>query len=159
MDHSLTADDVLAMAEQLERQGAEFYRLAYEAMTAPSTRRKLAELADWEERHEKAFADMRASLAIAPGGDEDRAIGEQYVRTWVDSHVFDRNSRQLLARCKGSQEIIELALELEKDSIVFYVGLKDYLGETVARAQLEAILREEMRHVAMLGKELAVVKT
>ena len=55
--------------------------------------------------------------------------GEQslYLRTMAESHVFVKNKdiSGLASRCKTPAEALDLAIAFEKDSIVFYLGIKD----------------------------------
>ena len=56
------ADEIFEMAEQIERNGAKFYRKAAEP-TAGENRDVLLRLAAMEDDHEKTFAAMRAELS------------------------------------------------------------------------------------------------
>ena len=63
MSITFNVDEVLEIAEQIERNGAEFYRHAAGAAAAGGTRKLLEDLATWEEDHEKLFSDMRKTLS------------------------------------------------------------------------------------------------
>jgi rubrerythrin len=54
--------------------------------------------------------------------------------------------------------IFKAALAAEKDSIAFYLGMKDLVPAGSSREKIEEIVREEMRHVRILGERLAVLK-
>ena len=58
------ADEVFEMAEQIERNGAKFYRRAAEGAGDPHERDLLNELADWEETHQRVFAAIRAAYRL-----------------------------------------------------------------------------------------------
>jgi len=51
-------------------------------------------------------------------------------------------------------DILRRAVEKEKDSIVFYDGLKDFLSDATDREQVDRIIAEEMQHVRTLGESL-----
>ena len=53
------ADEVLAMAEEIEQNGAAFYRKASEMAAVSELRELLHELAAMEDEHRRVFADMR----------------------------------------------------------------------------------------------------
>ena len=57
------ADDALAVAEQVERNGRAFYLRAAEVAEEPEARKLLSDLAVWEEGHQALFAQMRADLS------------------------------------------------------------------------------------------------
>lgn len=157
-----SADEVLQMAEQIERNGARFYRHAAEMPFDERTRNTLLDLAAWEERHEETFATMRTQLpeeARAPAAFDPHHELPLYLQAMADRRVFDLDG-DLVARLSGSEtmrEILEVALGFEKDSVVFYVGMKDLVPEEVGGVHLEAIIKEEMSHIGILGGRLAEV--
>ena len=61
MGMPFNADEVFEMAEQIERNGARFYRTAAEKF--PEVNPLLLELAAMEDKHEKTFAAMRSELS------------------------------------------------------------------------------------------------
>ena len=63
MSYDFNADDVLAMAEQMEINGGKFYRTAAESTSEPANKEFLLELALMEDQHEKTFKNMRAELS------------------------------------------------------------------------------------------------
>jgi len=157
MSITFNATEIIEMAVEMERNGAQFYRSAATMPAANAMRRTLMELAAWEEQHEKTFSDIQAQLAghEPPPMDTEASL---YVQALVDSHVFDANAQELLARCETVEDILRTAITLEKESIVFYVGFRDMVEEPVTREQLEDIIRQEMRHVAILTNELNMLK-
>jgi len=56
------------------------------------------------------------------------------------------------------KEILKSAIEAEKDSIIFYLGMKDAVPEKLGKDKIEAIIKEEMGHVRLLSSELAGLK-
>ena len=64
MSMIFNADEVLKIAEQIERNGIEFYERAAERFDGDAARR-LRNLADMERTHEQVFASMRRELAKA----------------------------------------------------------------------------------------------
>ena len=63
MSYDFNADDVFEMAEQMERNGAKFYRNAAEGDIDPANKEFLMGLAEMEVAHEKTFKAMRAELS------------------------------------------------------------------------------------------------
>ncbi len=59
MEDQFNAVEVFRIAEQVERDGAEFYRQAAELSGDMKVSAMFHELADWERVHEITFADMR----------------------------------------------------------------------------------------------------
>lgn len=155
-----SAEEVLRMAEQIERNGARFYRHVAETQFDERTQNTLLDLAAMEDRHEEAFAAMRAQLAETqrePIGFDRYQEMPLYLRAMADRRVFAiRNDpTERLTGRETSQRILELAIGFEKDSVVFYLGLKDLVPEAVGGVHVDTIIKEEMSHISILAGRLA----
>lgn len=163
MNLDFTADEVFQMAEQIERNGRDFYTRAAKGTGAPHTAQLLLRLAAMEVEHEKIFASMRAGLseqerkAMVPDPDHQASA---YLRAWADGHVFDvrSNPAQKLTGKEKAQDLLQMAIGLEKDSVVFYVGMKDAVPERLGRSKIDGIIKEEMNHIASLSRELETLR-
>jgi len=151
------ADEVFEMAEQIERNGGRFYRAAAEKFPAVSD--ILLKLAKWEDDHEKTFAKMRAEFSSVDAGppvfDPDEQA-QMYLRVMADGHVFNLNvdPAEQVAGKDTPEEILKMAIGVERDSIAFYVGLKESVSSAAGKSKIEAIIREEIQHVAILKNGL-----
>ena len=91
MSYDFNADEVFEMAEQMERNGAKFYRDAAETAADQSKKDMLIGLSKMEEAHEKMFGSMRAELSSAEKAStvfDPSGEAAQYLRALVDSRVF-----------------------------------------------------------------------
>ncbi len=160
MNIDFNAHEIFEMAKQIERNGARFYRRAAEGVEDSEDRRMLCELAAMEEEHEKVFASMQEDLSAS---DQTSTIfdpnGEavSYLRAMADGHVFDMKAdpTDFLTGHHGVADILRKALGLEKDSIIFYLGMKEMVPQRLGKDKIEHIIREEMRHIVLLNRELA----
>ena len=157
MVYDFTADDVFEMAEQLERNGAKFYRTAAENVSGPLAKELLIGLAAMEDEHEKTFASLRADLTEAEKtttvfDPEDESV--LYLRALADTRVFFEKKIDI----SSMKEILKAAIVAEKDSIVFYLGLKDFVPDQLGKNRLDTIIKEEMGHIRILSKELVSLK-
>ncbi|NIM06061.1 MAG: rubrerythrin [Armatimonadetes bacterium] len=152
------ADEVLEMAERMEQNGAKFYRKAMDYAADKAAEKMLGELAAMEDEHERTFSDMRAELTlkekepVAFDPDNEQSF---YLQAMVDRNVFDMSadpSEQVSG--KTMQEILQTAIGLEKDSIVFYLGLKELVPERLGKGRLDNIVQEEYSHIATLSAKL-----
>lgn len=156
------ADEVFEMAEQMERNGAKFYRKAAEGAVTPQVKEVILGFAAMEDEHLRTFAAMREQLTAheeAPTAFDPDGEAASYLRAMADDRVFDTKadpSAELTGR-EGDLEVLRTALQLEKDSIVFYLGIKDLVPEHLGRGGVERIIKEEMRHVQILNKEIASI--
>jgi len=148
------ANEVLQMAEQIERNGARFYRKAAESCGECELQERLRQLADMEDGHEKTFVEMRASLTGAETESttfDPEGEAAQYLMAMADANVFDPDV-DLCEAVPGMspKELLEVAIDLEKESIVFYLGLRELVSGKAGKDKMEGILKEEMSHIALL---------
>jgi rubrerythrin len=157
MTYDFSADDVFEMAEQLERNGAAFYRTAAGAVSETDAKAMLMNLAAMEDEHEKTFAAMRSELTAKEKADtvfDPEGEAGQYLRALADTRVFFEKSIDT----SSMKEIVKAAIEAEKDSIVFYLGMKEAVPAKLGKERLDGIIREEMGHIRLLSKELVKFK-
>lgn len=153
------ANEVLEMAIQIERNGREFYRLAAELQNDSDLRHQLNSLSQMEAIHEKLFSRMKNELEavfVQEFDPEDDAV--RYLQSLVRGVVFDRtNPNAVLDGTHTTAEVLTMAVALEKDSIVFYLGIRDLVPEHLGRDRIEDIIREEQRHVVQLSERLSTL--
>jgi rubrerythrin len=151
-------DEIFEIAEQIERNGARFYRAAADAVTDPDQVRMLTDLASIEDEHERKFAAMRKELADGMRREsvyEPDDLAAQYLWAWASKAVFDTDTDPFAVLAGGAdmEEILKVAIGREKESIVYYEGLKAGVGPD-DKTKVDAIIHEEMLHVAILSKAL-----
>ena len=153
MSYDFNADEIFEMAEQMERNGAKFYRDAAETAADSANKELLTGLSKMEEAHEKMFKSLRAELTAADKAStvfDPSGEASLYLRALVDSRVFFKKEIDATSMV----EILKSAIEAEKDSIVFYLGMKEGVPQNLGKDRIEAIIKEEMGHIRLLSKEL-----
>ncbi len=155
---TFNADEILEMAEAIERNGRAFYNTAAENNSDAEASKMLRKLAEMEQEHLKTFQDMRDQFRAAgeaPAMHDPDGTGALYLRAMVESKIFDMESdpASVLDGSESLAEILRTAVGLEKDSVVFYLAMKDVVPAD-HHAQIDAIIREEMSHISMLTTEL-----
>ena len=56
------------------------------------------------------------------------------------------------------KDILKAAIGAEKDSIVFYLGMKELVPEKLGKDKLDGIIKEEMAHIKLLSSRLIATK-
>ena len=79
-----------------------------------------------------------------------------YLKAMADGHVFDQqvDISKYFSGKESMKDVLKTALKMEKDSIIFYLGLKDVVASKAGKEKVTEIIGEEMRHIAFLNKEL-----
>ena len=153
MGIDFNADEIFKIAEQIEKNGAEFYRSAAENIIEPEKKKLLIHLAEMEDDHGITFQKMHQELSVEEKTlttfDPDN-LGGSYLKALADTRVFYEKSIDNT----DLSEIFKTAITAEKDSIVFYLGMKEIVPSHLGKDRLDSIIKEEMAHISLLSKEL-----
>ena len=154
---------IFEIAEQIERNGRKFYIRAAEILKDEKSKKLMLTLAAAEKKHEEAFANMRKQISskqrqlVTFDLDNDASL---FIQAIAGAHGFDlrKDVTEQLAGNETSNDILQIAMKAEKDSIVFYVGLKDFVTTAIGKEQIEGIIQEEKKHLIILNKELQAIE-
>ena len=159
MGITFNANEIFEMAEEMERNGAKFYRKAAENASDKETKQMLLDMADMEDGHLKTFEKMREQLSDQEKGwtvfDPDNQ-SVLYLQAMADARGYEGKITPMkeLTGSETPREILETALNSEKESVVFYFGLKELVPVKAGRDKVEAIIIEELGHITTLLNKL-----
>ncbi len=164
MAYDFNADEIFEMAIQIEANGAKFYRKAADLQQEPDNKAFLEKLARMEDKHKTTFEAMRK--AVSEGQKQETVFDpanelSMYLKAMADNHggEGDPDVAESLTGEESMEEIITTAVGLEKESILFYLGLKDLVPAKYGHDKLDNIIREEKLHIAQLNGFLKKIKT
>jgi rubrerythrin len=159
MPITFNADEIFEMAEQIEKNGTKFYRKAAENAPDEQTRQMLLDMAAMEDEHLKTYQEIRKGLnqwekeEMIFDPDNQSAM---YLQTMADARGYEGKitpTKELTGN-ETIKEILEIALNSEKESVLFYLGLKDLVPQRAGRDKVEAVILEELSHITTLLKQL-----
>lgn len=163
MPITFNADEVFQIAEQIERNGVKFYRKAADNTSDKETKQMLLEMADMEAGHLMTFEHMRRHLVSREkegtifDPDNEASL---YLQTMADARGYEgkKSPTEELTGAESIEEILKIALNAEKDSVIYYFGLRSFVPPRAGRDKVEAIIAEEVEHITTLNKRLASVQ-
>ncbi|MFP4040794.1 MAG: ferritin family protein [Desulfosudaceae bacterium] len=158
MGFDFNIDEILAIAEEIERNGAAFYRTAAEGAPDEATRNTLNELARMEDQHEQTFISLRAELSVddkKPGAFDPEDETAKYLKALADRRVFHDKAVDL----SSLEEVLQEAIQTEEDSIAFYVGMRDLVPPRLGKDKISNIIKEEMGHLVLLTDKLEALQS
>jgi rubrerythrin len=155
---TFTADEIFEIAEEIEGNAVEFYGEAAERSSDEDTKKLLLEMAAIEDEHLKTFQHMRKQL----GAEEEMSAFDpdkrsaMYLQSMADARTWEGriSPMQELSGNETTRQILEIALDAEKEMVVFYSGLKDLASSKAGKDQVEQIIIEELGHISVLLKKL-----
>ena len=163
MSISFNAIEVFEIAERIERNSVNFYRKAAEAISDENLSAILLSLSEFEKEHEESYANMRKQISakewdtITFDPENEMAL---YLQKIADSHIFNPQKDPVeQLKDKGTiRDILNYAIESEKNSIIFYIGLKQYVPAISSKNKADEIIDEEMNHITELNLRLSALK-
>lgn len=158
MSITFVADEIFEIAEQIERNAVEFYLEAAERSSNEETKNFLLDLSGIENKHLNTFKNMREKLTEEEGLSIFDPLGRSamYLKAIADARSWEgrKNPMQDLAGNESVKEIIDIALDSEKEMVVFYAGLKDMVYFKAGKDKVEEIILEELGHITALLRKL-----
>jgi rubrerythrin len=147
MSYLLDVKEILGFAVYIEQRGYEFYIGAMKKFPDPRATPLFQYLADEEFKHEILFKKLMEEGGAADLREHD-AEYQAYMREFVKAHQLGDSEaiHAKLARAAGLEDVLDLAMGFEKDSIVFFSELKESFTRGKAAA-LDMVIREEMGHL------------
>lgn len=160
MSITFNADEVFEMAEAIERNGATFYREAATKASSQKIKDLFLTMAVMEDAHLKTFQEMRQGLRGQEKGEtafDPDGEASMYLQTMADSKGSEgmKNPTEKLTGNESEEELLNIAIGAEKNSVLYYVGLRELVSAKAGKDKVEAIIKEEVRHVADLRRQLS----
>lgn len=140
------SEDPYLLAMQFEKIGQDFYAELAQVSDDANARKLFARLAKEEARHYEIFLRFRDAAADKPASAIDRDAALDLMK----AHVLPSPKAVRRVALGGHlSKALDLALELERNSILFYRRLA--LVHPARENDLAKIVQEEQRHAQLIG--------
>jgi len=159
-----SADEILNLAVRIEQNGAAFYRKAATLASRPEDADYLRQLAAMEDDHERVFLEMQSQLTA-----QEQAVTAMdpfdqntlYLRAMADAHGGEGtpSAAAALTGNETMEQILGAAIELEKQSILYYIGILDMVPAERGKKRISRIIAEEKDHFVTLKKKLGALSS
>ena len=148
-----TGSELVNIAIGIERNGAAFYNSLVESSKDDAVQRTYQHLADKEMEHLETFQKMFNSIGSHQLPETFTEEYDSYLKALVDSLIFsnDQVAREMALQVGSDDEAIQIALGVEKESILFYTEIRD-LVRSSDRDTVNRIVQEEKSHVRELSE-------
>jgi rubrerythrin len=145
------------IAQNMETNGLEFYAKSAARTKDAAVRRVFEQLAKDEEEHLDAFTKLERALEVArtappEPGDDEAELGA-YIQRLLETQVFSglSDATRLGEQAKDDYEALATAMRAERDAIVFYGEMLNFVDSKAAQEAFTWILDEERKHLRILG--------
>ena len=152
------ADEIFEMAIKAEHNAAKMYADLANKHKDPTVANELKKLSEMESDHEKIFTKMREELPehMRTTMLDPDDISTMYLDAVADASVPE-GSPQKAKKFTGDEsfeDILRFAIDTEKGAVLFYLGIRDMVPARLGKDKIEAIIKEEQMHAAILTKRL-----
>jgi rubrerythrin len=157
--------EAVELAVGIEEEGIRFYTLAAEKVTEPELKELFENLKDKEYDHIKTFRSLYSTLAEKKG-DPDAELYlfdpevAAYFHGYIETAVFPvaGAAKSVMREVEGPEDILRLAMQAEKDSMLFYHELLLHAPWPEAEELVKKVIKEEHKHFAVLRRELQKIQ-
>lgn len=148
-----TLGEIIELAIRIENNGENTYRKARKEVSDPSLASMLQWLAEDEAEHKKWFIKLRENADMKVEDSKVEEMGTAILKDVLGDMTFSLNEADF-SKIEDIRSLLELSVEFEKDTIVFYEMLGAFIGDEETASQLDKIIEEEQRHVQVLEEFL-----
>uniref|UniRef100_A0A832EKB0 Rubrerythrin n=1 Tax=Desulfacinum infernum TaxID=35837 RepID=A0A832EKB0_9BACT len=159
MIFGFNAAEVFQIAVEIEENGKSFYEKALAKIDDPDVQAIFKDLALQEVEHKKKFMELKAKLPQQASQstvfDPNNEMAN-YLKMMADGHVFrtSDNVDRKLAQVKDAVDALRMAMEFEKDSVIFFLSMQDATEEEKGRQFIGLLVKEEQEHLRRLAVQL-----
>ncbi len=144
-----TLGEIINLAVRIETNGGKAYRKAQGQVTDPALASLLGWLADEEAEHEKWFPRLKDNLEVTQEDPKLEEMGKSILQGVLGDHTFSIDEADF-SKIEDLDRLLDLSVEFEKDTILFYEMLSAFIEDKETLDQLNLIIQEEKRHVRFL---------
>jgi rubrerythrin len=152
MSIAFSSQELLNIAIGIEQRGISFYDIMAKSTDNEEARTIFEALVEMERVHLETFQNIKRSLdesqTSKTSSDEDSA----YLEALIENAVFsdDLITSEMATQADSDIKAIELGINAEKDSILFYYEMKDIVPPNLLPV-INGIIAEEKSHLRQLS--------
>lgn len=152
MDQFLNISEIFGFAIRIEEAGYRFYVEAMKKIQEPDILKLFQYLADAEFRHEHMFRELLKKAGTSPPPVSHDGEYEMAMNNFLKSTMFSefQINNDKLNSIRGIQDAVKMALDFEKNAIVFYTAMKRYM-EDENQSVVDTIIQEELSHIIKIN--------
>ncbi|MCU0615287.1 MAG: ferritin family protein [Desulfobacterales bacterium] len=141
--------DILDVAVQLERNGEKVFREAIKKVRQSDLADLLKWMADQEKAHIQRFIELKAKIKKPFTDPILQKMGREILQETLDGASFNLKNVDF-SKIDEIRELLNLSIEFEKDTAIFYELLLSFVEDRETQDLLEKIIDEEHNHAKLL---------
>ncbi len=145
MGNIFAGSEIVEIGIQIEKNGRDFYHTLASRSKDKKSKDIFQYLAGQEEKHMEVFQRILGSIEKYEPAEAYPGEYSAYMNALAGESVFTKENkgREIAGKVKNDKEAIGIGIQAEKDSIVFYAGMKKAVPEHEQKIIDEVIAQEE----------------
>ena len=153
MGNIFSASEIVEIGIQIERNGKDFYEAVAKLAKDSKAIEVFSFLAREEDRHIQSFTNILSQIKKYEPSEAYPGEYFTYLKALSDGYVFTKENKgqEAAENIKTELEAVELGIGFEKDSILFYHGMKRVVLEPQQKI-IDRLIEEEQGHLRTLAE-------
>lgn len=153
MVNIFAGSEIVELGIQIEKNGRDFYNALVEQLKNQKAKETFKYLAGEEEKHIAVFQNILDSVHKYEPPESYPGEYFAYMNALARDYVFTQKDkgREIGKNVKGDKEAISLGIGFEKDSIIFYVGMKKVVPEYDHKI-VDKLITQEQDHLRQMSE-------
>jgi len=146
-----TGSEIVGLGIQIERNGKDFYETLAAQSKNGAAIKLFKYLAGEEEKHIAAFEKILSTTEKYEPAESYQGEYSSYMKALAGECVFTKKDtgKETAKKTKTDKEAVEIGIIFEKDSIIFYEGIKKVVPEYDHKI-INALISQEQAHLTQL---------
>ncbi|MFH1889213.1 MAG: ferritin family protein [Candidatus Omnitrophota bacterium] len=151
MGNIFAASEIVEIGIQIEENGRDFYDTLSTQSKNEKSKKIFRYLAKQEEEHKEVFQKLLGSIEKYEPAEAYPGEYFAYMNSLAIASVFTQKDKgkEIAMKVKNEQEAIDIGMQAEKDSIVFYEGMKKVTSEHNHNV-VDEVIAQEQEHLRQL---------
>jgi len=148
-----SANEVVQMGIQIKQNGKDYYITMAKSASENKTKEAFQYLAAEEEKHIRTFEDILSEIGKYEPPESYPGEYFAYLRTLSEEYVFTeaRKGKEIAGKVKDDREAIETGIGFEKDFILFYEEMKNFVSQGDHQT-IDKLIEQEKEHLRNLSE-------
>lgn len=152
MGNIFAGSEIVEIGIQIEKNGFDFYTALTGQTKNAKTKEILKFLAGEEKKHIAVFKGILSAVQTYEPAESYPGEYFAYMNALASEYVFTQKDKgkEIAKKAVGDKEAIDLGINFEKDSIVFYEGMKKVIPEYDLKL-VDQLIAQEQKHLQILS--------
>lgn len=151
MGNIFAGSEIVEIGIQIEKNGRDFYNLLTRKSKNPKAADIFRYLAKEEEKHIAVFQNILDSVEKYEPAESYPGEYFAYMNALASEYVFTQKNKgeEIAKTIRTDKEAVDLGIGFEKDSIIFYEGMKKVVPTSDLKV-VEELIAQEQNHLRAL---------